>query len=143
MEVSQHEAALSKLRQEMAAEQVAAVAEGTARERRRLEAELDRERARLMRQEAAKQVAFNEALRRVAADKDRQLESLRDESEQLRTTVERLSQAQAAAERDLGEQRETIRRLQQYQHHQHQRRRSEHRHVTSHDNMSTSVAVLT
>lgn len=58
MEVSQHEAALVKLRQEMAAEQVAAVTEATARERRRLETELDRERARLMRQEAAKQVGY-------------------------------------------------------------------------------------
>jgi chromosome segregation ATPase len=141
IDVSQHEAALNKLRQEMAAEQVAAVAEGTARERRRLEVELDRERARLTRQEAAKQVAFNEALKRVAQDKDRQLESLREESEQLRTTVERLSQAQAAAERDLGEQRDTIRRLQQYHQHQ-QQRSSRHRHVSGHDAMSTSVAVL-
>lgn len=84
------------------------------------------------------QVAFNEALRRVAADKDRQLDNLRDETEQLRSTVERLSQAQAAAERDNTEQRETIRRLQQYQ--QRSSSRS-HRHVV--DTMSASVAVLT
>jgi len=132
---------LAKLRQEMTEEQEAAVAEGAARERKRLESELDRERNRQMKQEAAKQVAFNEALRRVAADKDRQMDAMRQECERMKLSVDKFTEDQAKAERELLEQRETIRRLQLQQH-----RRSSRalRHVNpDYDNMSTSVAVVT
>ena len=125
----------------MTEEQEAAVAEGAARERKRLESELDRERNRQMKQEAAKQVAFNEALRRVAADKDRQMDAMRQECERMKLSVDKFTEDQAKAERELLEQRETIRRLQLQQH-----RRSSRalRHVNpDYDNMSTSVAVVT
>lgn len=125
----------------MTEEQEAAVAEGAARERKRLESELDRERNRQMKQEAAKQVAFNEALRRVAADKDRQMDAMRQECERMKLRLDKFTEDQTKAERELVEQRETVRRLQMQQH-----RRSSRalRHVNpDYDNMSTSVAVVT
>jgi len=123
----------------MTEEQEAAVVEGAARERKRLETELDRERNRQMKQEAAKQVAFNEALRRVAADKDRQMDALRQEGEKLKEKVEKLTSDQTKSEKEMLEQKEIIKRLQLQQY---RRSSRAHRHVTS-DNMSTSVAVVT
>ncbi|CAB3385660.1 Hypothetical predicted protein [Cloeon dipterum] len=116
IELAAHEAALTALRQEMSREQELAVQEGEARERKRLQAELDRERAHQMRSEAAKQVSFNEALRRVAADKDRQLDNLRQERDQLAHAISGLKEELARAEREKRELQELLRRTQLQQH---------------------------
>ncbi|XP_065332852.1 RB1-inducible coiled-coil protein 1 isoform X2 [Cloeon dipterum] len=139
IELAAHEAALTALRQEMSREQELAVQEGEARERKRLQAELDRERAHQMRSEAAKQVSFNEALRRVAADKDRQLENLRQERDQLAHAVAGLKDELARAEREKRELQEMLRRTQLQQH----RRTSRvNRHVSSDSMSASSVAVV-
>ncbi|PNF24637.1 hypothetical protein B7P43_G00746 [Cryptotermes secundus] len=78
IELVNHEAIVAQIRKDLAAEREAAVRRAVEKERACWEARLEQElkQARL-RSEAERQVWFNEAMRRVVEDKERQLEILR------------------------------------------------------------------
>ena len=90
IELVNHEAIISQLHENLTAERETSVRTAVEQERTRWEARLEQElkQARL-RSEAEKQVWFNEAMRRVVEDKERQLESLRVREASLLEEVQR------------------------------------------------------
>ncbi|XP_069698604.1 RB1-inducible coiled-coil protein 1 isoform X3 [Periplaneta americana] len=105
IELVNHEAIVAQIREDLAAEREKSVREALEQERLRWEARLEQElRQARLRSEAEKQVWFNEAMRRVVDDKERQLEVLRvreasliEECQRHRETIRQLTDSRDIA----------------------------------------------
>lgn len=116
IELVNHEAIVAQMREDMRKEQSLAIRAAIEKERSECAAKLDHElRLARQRNDAERQVWFNEAMRRVIEEKERQVEShrsretlLSEECERYKETIRRLTESETIVRQTL---EETVRKV--------------------------------
>ncbi|XP_015510734.2 RB1-inducible coiled-coil protein 1 isoform X3 [Neodiprion lecontei] len=116
IELVNHEAIVAKLREDMKTERTTAIRGAIEKERSECAAKLDHElRLARQRNDAERQVWFNEAMRRVIEEKERQLEThrsreamLSEECERFKVTIRRLTESETMIRQTLTETVESL-----------------------------------